>query len=233
MESNQPDQPHVCLECRQRSHIFDYLTEEELIRIGSARYPLSYNPGELIIKEGAPSTYVLSFTAGLAKIIVNGDSEANMIVKLVKPVEFISGPGLFVDSRHYFTIIALEKSNICAIESDVFKEILRNNHLFNEAYLTHVNQNYLLVLQKLLSSFRKNTKGRVAEVLMHLANDVYGAQAFNLTFPITDLASLAGMSKESAFRCIKEFSNDDIIRICKKRIEVLNYALLEEISIKG
>ncbi len=198
-----------------------------------ARYPLSYQAGELIIKQGAPSQYVVSFTAGLAKIVVDSESAAKMIVKLVKPHEFISGPGLFVKNRHYFSIIALEESQACAIDSEVFKDILLKNSKFNEAYLTDVNQSYLLVLKKLLSSFEKNTRGRVAEAIIYLANDIYRAETFDLTFSITDLANLAGMSKESAFRCIKEFSDDDIVRISKKRVEILNLELLSQISIKG
>jgi len=154
-------------------------------------------------------------------------------VKLGKPLEFISGPGLFVNNRHFFSVIALENSHVCAIESDIFREILQNNHRFNEAYLSDVNRNYLIVLKKLLSSFEKRTKGRVAEALVYLVSEIYMTEVFDLTFSISDLAGLAGMSKESAFRCIKEFSDDDIVRISKKRVEVLNMELLKDISLRG
>ena len=222
-----------CVNCDRQSPIFEHLSGDELSRINSSRYSLTYQPGELIIKQGAPSKYVVSFTSGLAKIVVDSGATSNMIVKLVRPQEFISGPGLFVNNRHYFSIIAIENSYACAIEADVFKEILQNNHKFNEAYLTYVNNNYLLVLKKLLSSFEKNTRGRVAEALLYLVNDIYGTESFDLTLSVNELASLAGMSKESAFRCIREFTDDDIIRMSKKRIEVLNLELLTEISRRG
>ncbi|HEC42602.1 MAG TPA: Crp/Fnr family transcriptional regulator [Bacteroides sp.] len=222
-----------CIDCNHRAAIFKHLNKDELNRIDDTRYILSFKPGEQIVKQGAPFSYVLSFTSGLAKIIVEGSAKPDMIVKLVKPVEFIAGPGLFVDNRHYFSVVALEKSCVCAIDTYVFKDVLRRNHNFNEAYLSAVNQNYLFVMQKLISTFEKNTKGRVAEALLYLANDIYHAEAFNLTFSINDLASLSGMSKESAFRCIKDFGDDDIIRMSKKRIEILNLKLLTEISKKG
>lgn len=222
-----------CIDCDRRSPLFENLSNDELNRINEVRSPLHYEPGELIVKQGAPDNYVLSFTSGLAKIVVDGEAQQDMIVKLVTPQEFISGPGLFVDHRHFFSIIALERSHVCAIDALVFKDILNSNHLFNEKYLTHVNKNYLIVLKKLLSSFEKRTKGRVAETLLYLVDEIYKQESFDLTFSIVDLASLSGMSKESAFRCIKEFSDDGILTVSKKRVEIYKMDLLREISVKG
>ncbi len=227
------DKGKSCVDCDRRSPLFGVLSKDELIRINEARSPLLYKPGETIIKQGAPDNYVLSFTSGLAKILVSGESQQDMIVKLVTPQEFISGPGLFVDQRHFFSIIALERSHVCAIDSAVFKDILKSNHLFNEQYLTHVNRNYLIVLKKLLSSFEKRTKGRVAETLLYLVDEIYKQESFDLTFSIIDLASLSGMSKESAFRCIKEFSDDGILSVNKKRVDIYKMDLLREICLKG
>jgi CRP/FNR family transcriptional regulator len=222
-----------CVDCDRRSPLFEYLSKEELSRINAVRSPLHYEPGEMIVKQGAPASYVLSFVSGLAKIVVESRSQQNMIVKLVLPKEFISGPGLFVNGRQFFSIIALEKSHVCAIDSVVFKEILQNNHTFNEHYLSHVNENYLIVVKKLLSSFEKQTKGRVAETILYLADEIYKQESFDLSFSIIDLASLSGMSKESAFRCIKEFTDDGILSVSKKRVEIYNIDQLREISLKG
>ena len=88
-------------------------------------------------------------------------------------------------------------------------------------------------LDKLLIHFQKNTKGRVANTFLYLADDIYNSNSFNLTFSISDLSSLAAMSKASMFRIIKEFSDDKIIRISKKQIDILDKPMLEMISEKG
>jgi len=221
-----------CLYCDRQAAIFKYLEPDELIRINESRNELIYNAGDHIIKQGAPATHVLSFTNGLAKVVIEG-AEDGIILKLIKPVRFIAGPGFFLRNRHAYSIIALEKSYVCAIDEKVFKEILASNHRFNEGFLRHVNKNYQFVLNKFISQFQNNTKGRVANTFLYLADEIYNSDSFKLTFSISDLSSLAAMSKESMFRIIKEFSDDKIIRISKKRIDILNKPLLEMISEKG
>ena len=221
-----------CLYCNRKAAIFEHLGSDELNQINESRYELTYNAGDHIIKQGAPASHVLSFTKGLAKIVVEGTDSA-IVLKLIKPVMFIAGPGIFLKNRHAYSIIALEKSDVCAIDEKVFKEILSSNCRFNEGFLRHVNQNYQFVLDKLLSHFQRNTKGRVANTFLYLADDIYNSNSFNLTFSIRDLSSLAAMSKESMFRIIKEFSDDKIIRISKKQIDILNKPMLEMISEKG
>jgi CRP/FNR family transcriptional regulator len=221
-----------CLYCDRQAAIFKHLEPDELNRINESRNELIYNEGEHIIKQGAPAAHVLSFTNGFAKMVIEG-ADDGIILKLIKPVMFIAGPGLFLRNRHAYSIIALEKSHVCSIDEKVFKEILASNHRFNEGFLRLVNQNYQFVMDKLISQFQNNTKGRVANTFLYLADEIYNSDSFKLIFSIRDLSSLAAMSKESMFRIIKEFSDDKIIRISKKQIDILNKPLLEIISEKG
>jgi CRP/FNR family transcriptional regulator len=96
-----------------------------------------------------------------------------------------------------------------------------------------VNKNYQFVLNKLISQYQNNTKGRVASTLLYLKDEIYNSDSFNLSLSISDLSSLAAMSKESMFRILKEFSDEKIIRINKKQIDILKKPLLEMISEKG
>ncbi|MHC5076399.1 MAG: Crp/Fnr family transcriptional regulator [Planctomycetota bacterium] len=221
-----------CLYCERQAAIFKHLEQDELIRINESRNELFYNAGDHIIKQGAPATHVLSFTNGLAKVVIEG-AEDGIILKLIKPVRFIAGPGFFLRNRHAYSIIALEKSHVCAIDEKVFKEVLASNHRFNEGFLKHVNKNYQFVLNKLISQYQNNTKGRVASTLLYLKDEIYNSDSFNLSLSISDLSSLAAMSKESMFRILKEFSDEKIIRINKKQIDILKKPLLEMISEKG
>ena len=93
-----------CTKCLIKAEIFNYLTHEELVMINATRFEVSFNPGELMFKQGSPSTHVISFVKGLAKITLEGNKESKLLLKFVTPPEFVSGAGLYNDQRHHFSV---------------------------------------------------------------------------------------------------------------------------------
>ena len=87
-----------CIDCCRKSPIFELLRPKELKLIDDNRHEVVYNPGETIFKQGTACTHVLSFTSGLAKIHMAGLNGKNLIIRLIKPIEFITGAGLFTNN---------------------------------------------------------------------------------------------------------------------------------------
>jgi CRP/FNR family transcriptional regulator len=222
-----------CKNCSRQAPFFKYLTDDELDLIDKSRYEVLYNPGETIFKQGAPSTHAISFTLGMAKIYIEGDSGKNVILRIIKPVEFIAGPGLYIENRHHYSITALEKSSVCVIDNGVFKQIMKNNGDFSEAYIKMINKNYVSALSRLSNQIQKQSKGKVAESILYLSNDIYMVNPFSLSISLHELSELSGVSKESVSKILKEFIDDGIIRINKKQVEIINNDFLNEISRKG
>jgi len=209
------------------------LKEEELELINSARYEVHFNPGETIFKQGGPSTHALSFTNGLAKIHIEGEGRNNVIVNFVKPVEFIAGPGLFLENKHHFSITAIESSSVCVIDNQVFRQVIKQNNEFAEAYFKMLSKKYVSALFKLSNHIRKQSKGITAESILFLSHEIYNANPFYLSITINELSEYCGISKESISKTLKEFANDGIIQINRRKIEILKPDLLKQISIKG
>jgi CRP/FNR family transcriptional regulator len=75
--------------------------------------------------------------------------------------------------------------------------------------------------------------GRIADVLIYLAEKIHNNQEFNITLSRQDISEFSGMSKDSAIRILKEFENEGIVRASGKSIRINKMELLKEISIKG
>ena len=106
--------PHSanCRDCCCRSAIFANLTDSELELINSNRYEVAFRAGEIMFKQGTPFPHFLCVTEGLAKLYIEGLGK-NQILSLVKPVEYIFGPGVYFDNRHHYSAAAVEDSSEC------------------------------------------------------------------------------------------------------------------------
>lgn len=224
---------HSCQYCVRKTKIFSVLTEAELIEIDRHRHEIEYEPGEIIFKQGAPYTHLLSFVHGLAKIYIETHNNKPLIIKLVKDQEFLFGPGLYTGDKHFYSVKAIEKSQVCAIDKNIFQKILSQNSTFLQEFLKAQNANYSDLVKKLININQKNARGRVAETLIYLSEDIYNSNPFQLTISILEISDFTGLSKESTFRSLKDFSDSGYISISKKEINILDKQMLKIISQKG
>jgi CRP/FNR family transcriptional regulator len=102
------------------------------------RYEVSFKPGEVMFKQGTPATHFLCLTKGLAKIYIEGYGK-NLIIGLVKPVEYILGPGIYVDNRHHYSASAIEDSTACLVDVNTFKQMTRKNPDFAEEFIHRIS----------------------------------------------------------------------------------------------
>jgi len=218
-----------CINCECRAPVFSSLNQSELLRINQCRYTVQYKAGEVIFKQGTPSPYFVCLTKGLVKLSIEGFGK-NLILALVKPVDYIFGPGVFVDNRHYYSATAVEYSTACLVEVSVFKDLIRSNADFAEEFIRRVSLQAIFNFEQVVSLTQKQMAGRMADVIFYLREKVYCSNPFSITISRQDLADLTGMSKESAIRILKEFKDEGIIRSEGNSMEIMNEKALRQIS---
>ena len=230
MELNPVKDTKDCLTCSYRSQMFNLLSRNELQMMKENRIPVVFKKGEIIRKQGASMTHVISVTHGLAKLYREGTKDTNTIMRIVRPTNFIGGPGIFFEPIHHFTVAALTETWVCFIDLQVFKKILDSNKKFEEAFLEDFSKNALLVYYRLIDLSRKMAPGKMADALLYLFKDVYDKSKFRMLLSKQDLADLSAMSKDSAVKVLRQFENDKIIKISSKTIEITDPGALKMIS---
>jgi CRP/FNR family transcriptional regulator, polysaccharide utilization system transcription regulator len=221
-----------CIDCKCKSPIFTKLTDEELNLVNKHRYEVTYKPGEIIFKQGTPSPHFVCMTKGLAKVYIEGFGK-NLILTLVRPVEYIFGPGVYVDNRHYYSAAAVEESSACLVDVTIFKELIRKNPDFADEFIKRVSMQAIFNFDQMISLTQKQMHGRIADVLFYLSEKIYTGNPFELTISRQDLADLSGMSKESAIRILKEFKDEGIVNVEGNKVDILNGKQLRKISERG
>ncbi len=91
----------------------------------------------------------------------------------------------------------------------------------------------LFIFERLMSQAHKQLPGRVADVILYFARDVFKDTTFSIPFTRKELADLAGTTKESFIRTLTEFRNDKIIEITGSRITIKSMDIIKTLSELG
>jgi CRP/FNR family transcriptional regulator len=210
------------------------MTDEQLSAVNEERQEVQFKAGETIFKNGGPLTHMICITSGMVKVYLE-DIETNkrIMLKIVKPVEMMLGPGFLVDNRHHFTAVALEDTLACYINIEKHKEVMANNPEYSMAIVKHINEMVLHQFDKMMSLTNKHTHGKMAEALLYLSNQVYNNLEFDTRLSRQDLADLSGMTKETTIRILKDFSEEGLIECNNNHFKLINIDKLKNISKNG
>ncbi len=222
-----------CYKCNERISLFADLRNEELEIINDKRFEVHYNVGENIIKQGTVASNLVYLTSGLAKQYIEGYDNRNLILEIIKPWSVFGGTGIYVDMRYHYSVTALEKATACFIDIVNFKKLIRMNPDFAERFMNYCGTCSTNTFEHLVGITQKQMHGRIADVLIYLAEKIHNNLEFNITLSRQDIAEFSGMSKDSAIRILKEFENEGIVQASGKSININKMELLKEISIKG
>lgn len=208
------------------------LTDDQILKIKENQVNLNYNKGEILCKQGGFASHIIFLTEGLVKIYKE-HNDKNLILKIVKPGEFIGLSSLYNKGIFNYSAATIDSSKVYSINAEIIKYLIKNNSEFAEKIITLLNSNTTQYFERIISLTQKQLHGRIADAILHLARDVYQKDSFNMLLTRRDLAEFCGMSTESAIRILKEFHNDKIVNIDGKKLDVISYQLLERLSEVG
>jgi len=227
-----PSEIHCC-DCSRKSPLFQTLNDDELEYISKHKIPVSYKAGETIVKQNSPLTHVISFTSGIAKVYIEGPMNKNLILHFLKPTQFLGGPGIYIDRKHHFSVMAIEDSTVCFIEIEKFKELMQKNFQFAEAFIKYISGNGIFNYDRFISLTQKNMQGRVADALIYLHDDIFNDKDHLIKVSRYDMAEYTGMSKDSLIRILKEFREEGLIDCSDDHIKIMAMDRILSISQHG
>jgi len=73
-----------------------------------------------------------------------------------------------------------------------------------------------------ISLANKQKEGRIADIVLYLAAEVYHANTFFLSLTRKEIAEFAGCSTENAIMTLSKWQNEKIVAIDGKKIEIVD-----------
>jgi len=177
-------------------------------------------------------SHAIYLVEGIAKLYIEGINDHNIILYLMKPPAYIGLLSFFQAPVYSYSVTALEDSRVCMIELDFLRQLYLENHALllslNEAF----GKSVALIMNKLISLNQKNTRGRVAESLLYLA-DFYSSDRYRMPVTRKELGEMSAISEETTVRLLTEFRKEHIIEIEGRDVQIMDKKLLRKISDLG
>lgn len=223
---------HDCKVCAIKSKAASKLSAEEIEKLSFSCALVKFRKGDSLIRQGTFSTNVAYLRSGLAKIHIAGPYH-EQIVRIVKAPSYLGLPTTFGDKINQYSVTVIEAAEVCFIDINAFRYLLNVNNDFSYEILLEICRNELEVFLRCANRTQKQIRGKIADVLLEMADRIYNSNTFLIPLTQEDLGNLVDSSRESVSRVLTEFEKDGIIRLSGKKVEIINKKSLLLISANG
>lgn len=220
---------HNCKECVYRSWAFKNLSADELKLINDKKTERYYRKGENICLEGEEISSFMYLQSGLVKLYKTEVNSKEHIISIAKPKDFIGLLSIFSNTKHIYSITALEDSIVCFVDLDIIRNLIKTNGIFAIDFFEKISSVSDSVIKTRIDINTRQLRGRIAYILLFFAKHIYDSYKFNLPISRKEVAELIDMSTENVIRVLSEFRKDGLIEIEGKNIEIINIEKLEKI----
>ncbi len=199
----------------------------------SNQVELTYKKGEIICKQGSLAPHVILLTKGLAKAYIES-CQSSLVLKIISSGKFIAlSSAKDNNTMFHYSSQAYVDCTVMLIDINIFRQILHSNAGFAAEVFNIQSGNARQIYGRFFCLSKKQSYGRLADLLLCLADNVFYKTAFKLELSRKELAELSGMTQESVVRILKNFKEEKLITTKGKLIDILDYEKLQQISLKG
>ena len=219
--------------CTINSHncrCFEKLSREEMDFLDSSSVKIKYKKREIICKQGSFVSHVMYMEKGLAKVFLDNGTN-NLVLKIIPQGNLLGLTSVSEDHNTFqYSAMAYVDSEVKLIDINAFRQMVRQNAEFAKEVIDILSANSVQIYGRFFCLTHKQAYGRLADILLCLANRIFKNSEFDLPLSRKDLAELSGMSSETVIRMLKKFSDDGLILLDGKKFKVLDYERLHKIS---
>jgi CRP/FNR family transcriptional regulator len=189
--------------------------------------------GEMLFAAGDEDAACATLVSGALKVSAIDADGNEQILALVHPAGFIGE--LFAPFAHH-DVVALTESTLCTFARGDFERAIDDHPALARALLRRSQEDLLATRALLELTGHASAEARLAALLHDFAaaasqSSCHLAAEFELPLTRGEIANMLGLTIETVSRKIGELEDTGaIIRKGKRGIEVLDPALLQEIS---
>jgi len=223
----------TCTLSYHQCRCFEKLTPEQKEFLDANSVKIKYRKGEIICKQGGFVSHVIYVEKGLAKVFLENGS--NSLVLRITPDRNFLGLSSVSEEHPYFPYSAMTyiDSEIRQIEVNAFRSLMEQNFEFSKEIIDILSSNSLQIYGRFFCFTYKQAFGRLADILLCLADRIFKSSEFDLPLSRKELAELSGMSSETVIRMLKEFNDEGLIQMNGKSIKLIDYERIKQISETG
>lgn len=210
--------------------LFSELDDEELRQLASVVREQHYKKHVTIFHVHDPGSSLFILKNGLVKITIEDQHGYEMILRMLYPTDFFGDMSLLDGMPRSATVTSQEPSEVLTLSREHFLEIV-GKHPNILLKMTTVLSKRLRKANELIHSLAFfDVYGKVARLLLNLAAErgriTDQGTVIDMRLTQQELAELAGMTRETMARTLRDFQQAGCIRIESGIITIVELAML-------
>jgi CRP/FNR family transcriptional regulator len=215
----------------QRVELFAALGEQDLARMVQVTVPRRFQAGEIVFRDGDQSDTCYIVRSGGARAVRDHRGGRTITLATFGPEEMFGELAMFDDEPRSATVEATEDMEVIAILGGDMRRMLREHADLAVKLLAALGRRLRDTNERLARQSFQTVQSRVASVLAELVatarSEGAGERDVQIVSTQTDLAQLAGSSRESASRFLAVLERAGIITQGRGKLVVHDPAALE------
>lgn len=215
--------------------IFSELNDDTLTQLSKSASIQSFSKDSIILSEKDAGSALFIITSGKVKIsrISTEDDDKEVILSILNPSDFFGEMSLLDGFERSATATAMEDSRVIIIQRNDFLKLLREHPEVSITLLQELTQRLRAAGMKIKALSLKDAEGKVATVLLQLADDVGKikqgvVEIEKLPFQ-HELANMAGTSRETISRTLHAFAKKGLVELEGPKLRIVNYEKFKEL----
>jgi CRP/FNR family cyclic AMP-dependent transcriptional regulator len=193
--------------------LFAALPESQLQLLTRVVGRKSHPRNSTIIAAGDPTDALYIVISGRLKVMMSDDEGREVILAILNQGEFFGEMGLIDEAPRSATVIAIEPCELLTISKLDFKKCLQENFDICTAVMKGLVKRLREADKKIGSLALMDVYGRVARLLMEMAELVHGQRVVTKKLPKQDIAKMIGASREMVSRVMKDLQTSGYIEV--------------------
>ena len=215
----------------ERVTVFATLGEEELGRVAEIAVPRRFEPGHVVFHEGDASNTCYIVRVGRARAVRAYRDGRSITLASFGPGDFFGELAMLEDESRSATVEAVEETEAIALLGPDLRRLIRSDGELAYKVVVALGRRLRETNERLTRQSFQSVQSRVAGVLAQLVAEARQEGSLDgdvlITATQTDLAQLAGSSRESASRFLAVLERAGVITQGRGRLTVHDARALE------
>ena len=198
--------------------IFSGLNPTELELLEHHMVTRSFKKNTIIINEGDEASTFFIIITGAIKVFLSNEEGKEIIINAQGPGDHFGELALLDGAPRSASVITTEKSTIGVISKEDFHNVLSRNTELALNLIRELTRRVRFLSDNVRTLALMDVYGRVAKVLLGMAQEEDGKMVINNRPTQQDIANHIGASREMVARILKDLSTGNYITIDGKRL---------------
>ncbi|MFC2134773.1 Crp/Fnr family transcriptional regulator [Bacteroidota bacterium] len=212
--------------------IFAELPDDTIAKIAQIGSKKVYTRDTVILMEEDAGTALFVIIKGKVKVSRTSNDGREVILSILNESDFFGEMAILDGLNRSATVTSLEDSELFIIQRSDFLDLLKVHPEISIALLYELTQRLRGADMKIKSLSLKDAEGKVATVILQLADDIgmikQGIVEIDKLPLQQDLANMAGTSRETISRTLHSFAKKGLVELEGSKLRILNYEKFKE-----